>query len=279
VNVAAGTLQLQTNLGTSDAGTVQLQLTGGTTAISAPQHLASLDLTGGSATVAAGGANTIKTKSLTAATGSIDLSNNDMVIDYTGTSSQIGGWASFKYTGVTGYIATGRNGGAWSGVGIRTSQPAAQSSAGALTTLGIGEASAVLGLQDGATTTWSGQTVDATSVLVKYTYAGDANLDGRINGDDYFYIDSGYADRATGFAWGDFDYSGSVTSNDYFLIDHSFLNQDAALIPASAGGVVPVPEPASAFAAFSGIGIFAASRRRCRRGREGVTFPNRRPPA
>jgi len=40
---------------------------------------------------------------------------------------------------------------------------------------------------------WNGLTVDATSVLVKFTYAGDANLDGVINIDDYSAIDGSVA--------------------------------------------------------------------------------------
>ena len=60
-----------------------------------------------------------------------------------------------------------------------------------------------------------GQTVDATTVFVRYTYAGDANLDGIINGDDYFRIDSGFAASSTGFIKGDFDYNGRIDADDY----------------------------------------------------------------
>ena len=37
---------------------------------------------------------------------------------------------------------------------------------------------ATLGLSGTQTATWAGQTADATSVLVRYTLAGDTNLDG-----------------------------------------------------------------------------------------------------
>ena len=57
------------------------------------------------------------------------------------------------------------------------------------TTLGIAEASDVLGLTGAQTAIWQGQTVDATSVLIKYTYGGDANLDGVVDILDYGQID------------------------------------------------------------------------------------------
>src|SRR5205085_12575098 len=59
-------------------------------------------------------------------------------------------------------------------------------------------------------TTFDGQSVDINSILVKYTYDGDANVDGQINADDYAAIDAGFATHATGYAHGDFNYSGGA---------------------------------------------------------------------
>jgi len=47
-----------------------------------------------------------------------------------------------------------------------------------------------LGLAGSQNGLFSGQTVDATTILVKYTYRGDANLDGSLDIDDYTAIDS-----------------------------------------------------------------------------------------
>ncbi len=58
-------------------------------------------------------------------------------------------------------------------------------------------------------TTFGGVAVLPADVLVMYTYAGDANLDGRINADDYFQIDSNYGKDPPGTvssAKGDFNY-------------------------------------------------------------------------
>ena len=68
-------------------------------------------------------------------------------------------------------------------------------------------------------------------VLIKYTYDGDANADGRINSDDYFRIDSGFLAQPAnpGYSQGDFNYDGTINSDDYFLIDSAFLGQGAPL--------------------------------------------------
>jgi hypothetical protein len=40
--------------------------------------------------------------------------------------------------------------------------------------------------------TFSGVTVGVTDVLVKYTHCGDADLNGQVDGDDYFQIDNAF---------------------------------------------------------------------------------------
>ena len=128
-------------------------------------------------------------------------------------------------------LQTGRNTGAWDGAGIITSMTDAQG-ASALTDLGVATGANLYGLSGPATRLWNGQTIDANSVLVKYTYAGDADLNGRINADDFFQIDRGYghtsADRL-GYFNGDFNYDGVINGDDYFLIDSNFGGQGPAL--------------------------------------------------
>ena len=65
--------------------------------------------------------------------------------------------------------------------------------------------------------------------MVMYTYAGDANLTGKITGDDYFQIDQGFASHGslTGYFNGDFNYDGKINADDYFLIDRNYSAQDA----------------------------------------------------
>src|SRR5207245_1366806 len=80
-----------------------------------------------------------------------------------------------------------------------------------------------------ATTTalWAGQTITGTDVLVMYTYGGDANLDGKINIDDYVRIDQGIAAGLTGWSNGDFNYDGKINIDDYTtVIDSNIGNQN-----------------------------------------------------
>jgi hypothetical protein len=164
-------------------------------------------------------------------------------VNYSG-ASPIGAWNGSAYDGITGAIASGRNGGTWDGAsGIVTTQPQALTG---VTTVGVSEASSALGLGVGATGTWRGEIVDDTTVLIRYTYAGDTNLSGDITGDDYFLIDAGYAGAASGYGNGDLDLSGSVNADDYFVIDS---NYNKAVIPLAA----PLPS-----AAASSEGMFFA---------------------
>jgi hypothetical protein len=156
----------------------------------------------------------------------LDLKNNDLLVDYTGTSP-IGSRAGSTYGGVSGLIQSGLNAGAWNGVGLITSMPDATAG---LTTLGVGEASEILGLTGAQTQVFQGKTVDATTLIVKYTYAGDANLDGIVSGDDYSAIDFNMLFPGSfAYANGDFNYDGFVTGDDYSAIDFNLLAQGGAL--------------------------------------------------
>ncbi len=204
------------------------------------------------------------TAGVTTYNATLDLANNDLVIDYAPGQSPLGTWNGTAYTGILGALQSGRNGGAWNGAGIITSMSAAVSG-NPRTTLGVAEASAALGL-NATTTAWRGQLVDASSLLIKYTYAGDANLDGRIDVDDYFVIDSNYSKSGTlfGYGNGDFDYDGSIDADDYFLIDSNFSSQGLPLQPAAylSRGISSVPEPgAFAVIAIAYAGSFLRRRR------------------
>jgi hypothetical protein len=156
----------------------------------------------------------------------LDLADNDLVVDYDG-DSPLGSSNGSAYTGIAGLVQSGRNGGAWDGGGIVTSAPAAASG---LTSLGIAEAGDVLGVPPGNTQVWNGLTVDATCVIVKYTYAGDANLDGFISGDDYSAIDFAFGVAgAADWTNGDFNYDGFVSGDDYSVIDFNLVAQTAPL--------------------------------------------------
>jgi hypothetical protein len=221
------------------AGTLQLNIA----------RFNNLDIVGGKVKIAQS-ANTLSTVSkinglnLNTANSTLDLTNNDMVVNYTG-SSPLGTWNGSAYTGLIGAIRSGRNGGAWNGLGIITSMTNAAAGS-PRTTLGIGEASALLALSGSATATWRGQVVDATSVLMKYTYSGDANLSGNIDADDYFIINRNYNKSGTvfGYSSGDFNYDGVINGDDFFLIDSTFTTQGGPLGALPVEGASAIPEPA-----------------------------------
>jgi hypothetical protein len=74
--------------------------------------------------------------------------------------------------------------------------------------------------------------VASTDVLLKYTYGGDANLNGVADGDDYFRIDSYFPQQSAltiGWLNGDFNYDGVVNGDDYFIIDSTFPEEGAQL--------------------------------------------------
>ena len=96
-------------------------------------------------------------------------------------------------------------------------------------------------------------------MLIKYTYYGDANLDGKVNASDYSLIDNGYLNHLTGWFNGDFNYDGVVNGSDYTLIDNAFNMQGALLAAVAttqiAGDISVVPEPSGL--AFAGLGCAA----------------------
>jgi hypothetical protein len=128
-----------------------------------------------------------------------------------------------------------------------------------LTTLGVAEASSALNVGGAQTAVWNGQTVDSTSILVRYTFDGDANLDGVINGDDYFRIDSGYSSAATNYADGDLDYNGRINADDYFLIDSNYNKAATPLSVAAAAPLSPGGEQALVGSAYIKPNTFATS--------------------
>ena len=210
----------------------------------------------------------IKTANLTIGTTSsqLDLTNNKMIV----TGITAGAWNGSAYSGITGLVKSGQGTitagqPAWNGSGIVTSEAAATTST--LTTLAVAAASDAKGISGTQTALFGGQTVHATDALVMYTYAGDANLDGKIDADDYFQIDSHYNKTDHGsksYFDGDFNYDGQINGDDYFLIDSNFHAQGAAFSPGEivgAAGVQAVPEPVGLSAILLGVGIGSRRRR------------------
>ena len=136
-----------------------------------------------------------------------------------------------------------------------------------LTSIGVATGEQIKGLGPTDTDTFAGQTINAASVVAMYTYAGDANMDGFISGDDYAAIDFNVAvPNSDGWYNGDFNYDGIISGDDYAAIDFNIVAQGAPFpTSGSAGlsGVTAVPEPASL--SVLGLGAAALMGRRRRR--------------
>jgi hypothetical protein len=185
--------------------------------------------------------------------GKLDLTDNRLI-----TTSPAGTWNGSAYSDVTGLLASGRNTGNWDGSGIVTSV-----ASGEFTSLAIARASDI-GIS--ATAVWAGQTVSSTDTLVRYTYGGDANLDGKLNILDYVRVDQGLAAGLTGYTNGDFNYDGKVNILDYAPIIDSNIGTQGPPFPPAGGisQVTAVPEPLG-MSVIAAVMLIAPRRRRSRR--------------
>jgi GH43 family beta-xylosidase len=208
-----------------------VEIAGANLAFNATQILSQLDLLADAvATLATGGSRVLKATGLTiASTARLDLRDNDLVIDYT-LSSAIGAWQGSQYNGIQGLIAKGRQPDlSWDGPGgIGTGMT--QASVQQHTTLAAAEASYVLNLTAAQTSNWAGVSVDATSVIVKYTWTGDLNLDGLIDAQDYGVIDNWVQfPGSCDYFNGDVNYDGVIDAADYGYMDNNIQVQNGML--------------------------------------------------
>ena len=212
--VASARLEVCTGLGNDrvyiSGGSVPLEIEnsdnldlivyGGSATIYGNAMLAALDLYGSARVTLAGGGNQVLcTESLSmAASSRLNLKDNDLIV---GTAA---------LADVKALIRSGYNKGAWNGPGIYSDAIVAGRH-GLGYAAGSDPAIAGLGGQLG------GQPFDGDSVIVKYTYAGDANLDGAADFADLGWLLSNYG---TGSDWthGDFNYDWSADSADLALL-------------------------------------------------------------
>jgi hypothetical protein len=158
----------------------------------------------------------------------LDLDNNSAVVDYT---------TNTPFATIQNQLKNGYASGNWTGSGINSSAAAATASSAHKTAIGYAEASEVF---SSFPANFKGQSVDATSVLMRHVYYGDANLDGAVDTVDFNLL-AGNFSAASGNDWahGDFNYDSTVDTTDFNLLASNF---GLVISPAAPAGAM-VPEP------------------------------------
>jgi hypothetical protein len=173
-----------------------------------------------------------------APTGTLDVGNSAIALDYPTAGPSPA--ADVRMRIIVGRGAPGLIG-TWNGKGITSS---ASQAAPDSTSVGYA-VNADMPL--GAVPTFRGQPVDPTTVLIRHTKTGDANLDGVVNDDDVTIVGAMYAPGTANAAWanGDFDYNGFVDDDDVTLLGALYAPGDPPIPAPAGGGVAAVPEPST----------------------------------
>jgi autotransporter-associated beta strand protein len=167
--------------------------------------------------------------SLTVADGAVlDITNNDVIIDYTGASPI----AAYEALVASGYNVVGD----WAGDGI-TSSIAAIDGNYVVAIADNAALPAPFGTAQGGGL-FSGVDVDLDTILIKFTHRADVDLDGAITPNDASIFGTNYSenDPAT-WAMGDMDYDGIFTPNDASIFG-TFYDESLGSLPEPAGGAV-----------------------------------------
>ena len=169
----------------------------------------SIQISSKSSPNSAAGTSVVNALSITTGA-SLDLTNNAMVIDYSTLGTLLGDTRQELFDGR-----------------LTTSLSAGGHAIGYADKASLGR------------TSFAGQSVDSTSLLLAYTLVGDSNLDGVVNAADFAALASHYG-ASSGSVWtqGDFNDDGVVNTADFNLLAANF-NQ--TLGAPALGALVPEP--------------------------------------
>jgi len=150
----------------------------------------------------------------------LDITRQSLVVDYDGASPLVA---------LRALVTLGRNGGSWNGRGI-TSSTAVENTRSAVAITEVNQLQIL-------PSALAGMPLDATAVVVSYTLSADANIDGRVDLDDFSQLAAGFG-SAGGWTTGDFDYDGITTLGDFTALASNF-----GLSASVTSSRTPIPEP------------------------------------
>jgi hypothetical protein len=153
--------------------------------------------------------------------GTLDLADNDLVIRPTPAAKPA------LLSAASGWLVSGYAGGLWNGTGIVSSHAAANPNMDTGLVL-ADNALADLG-------EFGGVAVDENSLLLKYTYYGDIDVNGQVDADDLTVFANNFG-RTTGATQidGDIDLDGDVDADDLTVFANSFGKGIGAPLAAAA---------------------------------------------
>lgn len=165
----------------------------------------------------------IKMQSLSISSGGVlDVGAGRAIIDYASTSPM---------PAIIGYLQSGYNSGGWNGTGVMTSlgQSAIPNNFPVVAYRGLQGGVGYAEASDFSMTTFGGQSVDSTCVVLRFTLHGDANLDGDVDLNDVILWSGNYTGPGGSSTklWrqGDWDFDRDVDNDDQALWSANFTGE------------------------------------------------------
>ncbi len=140
--------------------------------------------------------------------GTLDMGDNDLILHFAPANQ------AAANSMIRGLLTSGFDGASWDTPGINSSTASYDANFGAGTrALGYADNN------DLGYSTFDGvDTSDGNEVLVKFTYYGDSDLNGQINGTDFSLFGAGRSGAGAGWDFGDYDYTGGRPNGTDFSL-------------------------------------------------------------